>query len=89
MKELLEELVRRMWAGGILYREAIQEFQKSFILVALRENKWNRSKTASVLEVHRNTLMRLIRELQIEPEKPTRRRPPQSVPSLGRGIRRR
>jgi Fis family transcriptional regulator, factor for inversion stimulation protein len=62
----LETLVRRMHRTGILYYEALEEFKKQFILVVLRDVNWNKSKAARVLEMHRSTLVRILRELNIE-----------------------
>ena len=65
-KSQLETLVRRMHKTGILYYEALEEFKKQFILVVLREVNWNKSKTARILEMHRSTLVRALRELHID-----------------------
>jgi DNA-binding NtrC family response regulator len=66
MKVQLESLVMQMHLKGILYEEAVQEFKKVFVTTALRENRWNRSKTAHQMQMHRNTLSRLTAELEIE-----------------------
>jgi Fis family transcriptional regulator, factor for inversion stimulation protein len=65
-KTQLETLVRRMHRTGILYHEALEEFKKQFILVVLRDFNWNRSKAARVLGMHRSTLVRTLRELNID-----------------------
>src|SRR6266852_3202047 len=49
-----------MHKGGIRYSEALREFQKIFVLTVLREQKWNQVRAAETLDVHRNTLRRLI-----------------------------
>ena len=69
----LEALVRRMVDGHILYGEAVREFKTTFIQTALRENMGNKSRTARVLKMHRNSLLRILTEMRIEGE----RRPPQ------------
>lgn len=66
MKAQLEALVGQMHRSGIIYAEAVQEFRKIFITTALRENRWNRSKTACAQQMHRNTLSRITAELHIE-----------------------
>jgi len=74
----LETLVRRMHRSGILYYEALEEFRKQFILVVLRHVNWNKSKAARALEMHRSTLVRILRELNIDVRNPPnaeRRRP--------------
>jgi DNA-binding NtrC family response regulator len=66
-----------MHMTGILYYEALEEFKKQFILVVLRDVDWNKSKAARVLEMHRSTLVRILRELNID------------VPTLSNAERRR
>ena len=75
MKPELESLVGRMIAGRITYSEAVHEFRKAFITVALQDNNGNQSRTAEMLRVHRNTLARALADLDIAAE----RRPVQNV----------
>jgi len=63
-------MVRRMHRTGILYYEALEEFKKQFILVVLRDVNWNKSKAARALEMHRSTLVRILRELNIDVRNP-------------------
>ena len=76
----LGHLVARIHKGGIVYSEAVRVFKKTFIAVALRENKGNLSRTAAVLGMHRNTLTHAMRDLGVEkaPTRPPRR--PQALP---------
>ncbi len=77
-KAQLETLVLRMYRTGILYSEALDEFRKQFILVVLREVNCNKSKAARALGMHRSTLVRTLRELNIDipnPRNAARRRP--------------
>jgi Fis family transcriptional regulator len=62
----LDALVLQMRAAGISYAEAVQEFRKEFILTALRDVNWNKTKAARVLGMHRNTLARTLRELNLD-----------------------
>ncbi len=55
-----------MHTTGILYYEALEEFKKQFILVVLRDVTWNKSQAARILEMHRSTLVRILRELNID-----------------------
>ncbi len=73
-------LVRRLVDGRILYCEAVTAFKRVFIQEALRENGGNKTQTARVLRMHRNTLSRTIAELKIKVE----RRPPQKAVEEGR-----
>ena len=70
-----------MHRTGILYFEALKEFRKQFILVVLREVDWNKSKAARALGMHRSTLVRTLRELNIDisPLRNVQRRPPLGV----------
>jgi Fis family transcriptional regulator, factor for inversion stimulation protein len=85
MRKQLEALVLKMHRGGILYREAVEEFKKTLLCTVFRSNHGNQSKTAKQLGMHRNTLTRTIVALHIDP-KGTRlhspRRPPQAQRQL-------
>jgi transcriptional regulator with PAS, ATPase and Fis domain len=62
MKAELEDLVDQMITRGILFEEAVKEFEKSFILSVVNRNKHNLSKAASELKIHRNTLSKRLLE---------------------------
>jgi Fis family transcriptional regulator, factor for inversion stimulation protein len=81
MPDEFDNLVKRMYQGGIFYQEAVREFQKAFVCSALREFKGNLSKTAPRLGVHRNTLTRMIAQLEVDVNafRSSKRRPPASV----------
>jgi DNA-binding NtrC family response regulator len=66
VKVQLENLTLQMYKNGIRYSEGLREFQKVFVLTALREQKWNQVKAAKILRIHRNTLRRLLHEFQID-----------------------
>ena len=81
MKVQLENLVLHMYKSGLRYSEAVREFQKAFILTVLQENDGNQVKAARKLGMHRNSLSRIIRGLQLDTRAirtAARRRPPQS-----------
>ena len=81
MKVQLENLVLHMYKSGLRYSEAVREFQKAFILTVLQENDGNQVKAARKLGIHRNSLSRIIRDLQLDTRAirtAARRRPPQS-----------
>ena len=56
-----------MYAGGITYAEAVREFKKRFLLEVLTAHRGNQCKAAKDLQVHRNTLSRMVTELDIDP----------------------
>ncbi len=60
MKDQLEALITSMVERGILFDEAVSEFEKRFILRVLQSEKGNQSRSARSLGIHRNTLSRKI-----------------------------
>ena len=78
MKAQLENLVFEMYRTGMQFKEALREFQRSFILTVLKDQKGNQCRAADRLGMHRNTLRRSIRLLQIDltPIRDTTRRLP-------------
>jgi Fis family transcriptional regulator len=56
VKNQLETLVSEMIDRGFLYEEALQEFEKKFILMVLEKNNGNQTKAAKAMGIHRNTL---------------------------------
>jgi DNA-binding NtrC family response regulator len=60
MKKKLEELVAEMVERGILFEDAVAEFEKYFVLSVLKKTNGNLSKTAAVLRIHRNTLSKRV-----------------------------
>lgn len=78
MKRELDSLVTQMHAGGITYEEAVREFKRRFILEVLASHRGNQCKAAKELGVHRNTLSRVLSELNIDPTEVRHglRRPP-------------
>jgi DNA-binding NtrC family response regulator len=66
VKRELDNLVTQMHAGGITYEEAVREFKRRFILEVLAGHRGNQCKAAKELGVHRNTLSRILDELDID-----------------------
>ncbi len=66
MKDQLEGLVSQMVERGILFDEAISEFEKRFIKRVLDRANGNQSRAAELLGIHRNTLSRKIEEYKLE-----------------------
>lgn len=60
MKDQLETLVNQLIDRGILFEEAVAEFEKRFIKRVLDTHNGNQSRAARVLGIHRNTLSRKI-----------------------------
>ena len=72
MKDQLENLVGQMVERGILFDEAVGEFEKKFIRRVLDRNNGNQSRAARILGIHRNTLSRKIGLYKLE-QRPRRR----------------
>ena len=66
MKDQLEGLVSQMVERGILFDEAVGEFEKKFIKGVLERVHGNQSRAAQVLGIHRNTLSRKIMEYKLD-----------------------
>ena len=75
MKDQLEALVKRMIEQGILFSDAVMEFEKRFIQYILEKNNGNQSKAADDLGIHRNTLSRKVEELGLNHQPKRRKRP--------------
>jgi DNA-binding protein Fis len=73
MRDQLENLVGRMVDDGILFPEAVNEFEKKFIKRVLDHVKGNQSRAARTLGIHRNTLSRKIDVYKLA-SRPRRRR---------------
>jgi DNA-binding protein Fis len=66
VKDQLEGLIAKMIDGGILFDEAVGDFEKKFIKRVLDRTEGNQSKAAQVLGIHRNTLSRKIGEYKLD-----------------------
>jgi len=72
VKDQLEALIGLMVDRGILFEEAMTEFEKKFIKRILERNNGNQSRAAKVLGIHRNTLGRKIELYKLD-QRPRRR----------------
>jgi len=66
VRDQLESLVGQMVDRGILFQEAVGEFEKRFIKRVLDRLNGNQSRAARVLGIHRNTLSRKICAYKLE-----------------------
>jgi transcriptional regulator with PAS, ATPase and Fis domain len=60
LKERMESLCTEMVEKGILFSEAMGQFERCFIAEVLRRNKGNLLRTAARLGIHRNTLSKKV-----------------------------
>jgi len=73
IKELLEQVIQEVVGKGLFWPEVSGEFEKLFIIQALRMSGGNVSQAAELMGVHRNTLSKKIREHQIKRAKYARK----------------
>ena len=66
MKDQLDGLVTQMVERGILFDEAVGEFEKRFIKRILDRAEGNQCRAAKMLGIHRNTLSRKIGEYRLD-----------------------
>ncbi|MBE9528796.1 MAG: sigma-54-dependent Fis family transcriptional regulator [Proteobacteria bacterium] len=52
--------------SGLTYKEAVTVFEKEYILGVLKSTKWNRTRAAELMDVHRNTLYHKIKNLGLK-----------------------
>jgi Fis family transcriptional regulator, factor for inversion stimulation protein len=60
MRSRLETLVKEMVDRGIMFEDAVEEFEQHFILAVLERTNGNLSKAAEELKIHRNTLSKRV-----------------------------
>ena len=73
MRDQLEGLILQMVDRGILFDEAVGEFEKRFIKRVLDRTNGNQSRAAEVLGIHRNTLSRKMAEYKLDHRRPSGR----------------
>jgi DNA-binding NtrC family response regulator len=73
VRDQLESLVVQMVERGILFDEAVGEFEKKYIKRALERANGNQSRAATAMGIHRNTLSRKIGIYKLD-HRPRRRR---------------
>jgi Fis family transcriptional regulator len=73
VRDQLEGLVSQMVERGILFDEAVSEFEKRFIKRILDRTNGNQSRAAEMLGIHRNTLSRKVVQYKLHQRRaPTR-----------------
>jgi Fis family transcriptional regulator, factor for inversion stimulation protein len=65
MKNEFDGLVEHLLRGNIFMQEAIELLEKKMIEGALRESAGNQSVASKQLGIHRNTLLRKIRDYEL------------------------
>lgn len=65
MRKRLDALIGDMIAGGIRFPDARYEFEKRFVAQVLELQNGNLSRTAKVLDIHRNTLRTKITQFKL------------------------
>jgi DNA-binding NtrC family response regulator len=62
LKERLDILCKEMIEKGILFPEAMDQFERCFIAEAMRRNGGNMIRAAATLRIHRNTLSKKVKQ---------------------------
>ncbi len=65
MTVALEKLIAEWVRGEITLGQAMREFERRYIAIALSANRGNRSLAARKLGIHRNTLINKVKSLNI------------------------
>ena len=80
MRRELDSLVTQMHSSGIRYEDAVREFKRQYLREVLVAHRGNQCKAAEELGMHRNTLSRVLADLDIDPAQVRHglRRPPRS-----------
>ena len=66
MKRELDSLVTQMHSTGIRYEDAVRHFKRQYLVEVLMAHRGNQCKAAEELGMHRNTLSRIMAELDLE-----------------------
>lgn len=66
LKEVLEGVIEKALDAHLLWPEVCTEFEKLFIIAALRRCNGSIQEAAEIMGVHRNTLSKKIREHRID-----------------------
>ncbi len=61
----LEKLMAELLRGDVGLQQALREFERKYIAVALKETSGNRSVAARKLRIHRNTLNNKVKSLNL------------------------
>jgi DNA-binding NtrC family response regulator len=65
VKRELDSLVTQMHSSGLRYDDAVREFKKQYLREVLVAHRGNQCKAAEELGMHRNTLSRVMAELEL------------------------
>jgi DNA-binding protein Fis len=65
LKERLDVLCTEMIEKGILFSEAMEQFERCFIAEVMRRNNGNLIRAAACLRIHRNTLSKKVKHRKI------------------------
>jgi len=66
VKRELDSLVTQMHSTGIRYEDAVRHFKRQYLVEVLMAHRGNQCKAAEELGMHRNTLSRIMAELDLE-----------------------
>ena len=83
MKNEFDGVVEHLLRGNIFMQEAIELLEKRMIDGALRANQGNQSAASKQLGIHRNTLLRKMRDYELDNGRSHHRRKPPAREARG------
>lgn len=66
IKEILEQAIEEIVGKGVYWPEVCAEFEKLFIIRALRQSGGSVYRAAELMGIHRNTLSKKIKEYRVD-----------------------
>jgi len=63
---LIEQTAREMLRAGMTWQEAARRLQKEWLTQSLRDHRGNICHVARALRMHRNTVSRMLHDLELE-----------------------
>ena len=66
IKEVLEKVIDEMLGAGVLWPEVSSQFEKLYIVAALKRSRGSVQGAAQLMGIHRNTLSNKVREYGID-----------------------
>jgi DNA-binding NtrC family response regulator len=66
IKQVLEDVIDEMLGAGLLWTEVSCQFEKLYILAALKKSRGSVQGAAQLMGIHRNTLSNKVREYGID-----------------------
>jgi DNA-binding NtrC family response regulator len=86
MKEAFETFVDHLLEKGFFMQQAVEILERTLMARALERTEGNRSESAKLLGIHRNTLQRKIEDYKLEGQRP-RKKPVHQAKAVRRRVK--